>query len=175
MVYQQPNWIRSLSVVENVAFPLALLGEDKRVASEHALQALRLVGMLEWTSYAPMDLSSGQQQRVALARAIVTDPDVIIADEPTGNLDYESGQELMELLRSLNEKADKTVIMVTHDLEYLGFAKTAIRMFDGTIMSSYDEDSREELISKLRTKSGQMEERVSVVKNRRVTSETERT
>lgn len=174
MVYQQPNWIRSLSVVENVAFPLALLGEEKRVATERARQALSLAGMLDRESYFPMDLSSGQQQRVALARAIVTDPDIIIADEPTGNLDYESGQALMELLKALNGKADKTVIMVTHDLEYLGFAKTAIRMFDGKIVGSYDEHTRDELMSGIRMKSGKMTEAAPIREHRSRSLEPER-
>lgn len=154
MVYQQPNWIRSLTVSENVAFPLQLLGEDKTVALEKAKQALGMVEMLDWASYIPTELSSGQQQRVALARALVTNPEVIIADEPTGNLDYESGQELMQLLTSLNKKARKTVVMVTHDLEYLRFAKTAVRMFNGQIVGVYGENDQEKLMSEIRGKRG---------------------
>ncbi len=154
MVYQQSNWIRSLSVLENVAFPLTMIGESDQVAFDRARQSLSLVGMLDKASYAPMELSSGQQQRVALARAIITDPDFIIADEPTGNLDFESGQELMHLLKYLNDKAGKTILMVTHDLEYIGFAKTAIRMFDGVIVGMYAESDREALLSRIRGKRG---------------------
>ncbi|MCB9823904.1 ABC transporter ATP-binding protein [Candidatus Nomurabacteria bacterium] len=154
MVYQQPNWIRSLTVQENVAFPLQLLGEDKSVALEKAKQALEMVEMLEWSAYIPTELSSGQQQRVALARALVTNPEVIIADEPTGNLDYESGQELMQLLTSLNKKARKTIVMVTHDLEYLRFAKTAVRMFNGQIVGVYDEKDQNKLMNEIKGKRG---------------------
>ena len=154
MVYQQPNWIRSLTVTENVAFPLQLLGEDKTVALGKAKEALGMVEMLDWSSYIPTELSSGQQQRVALARALVTNPEVIIADEPTGNLDYESGQELMQLLTSLNKKAGKTIVMVTHDLEYLKFAKTAVRMFNGQIVGIYGENDQEKLMSEIRGKRG---------------------
>jgi len=154
MVYQQPNWIRSLSVLENVAFPLLLLGEEKVDAMKKAGQAIDMVEMQEWSSYIPTELSSGQQQRVSLARALVSNPDVIIADEPTGNLDYESGQELMQLLTSLNKKAKKTIVMVTHDLEYLSFAKTAVRMFNGEIVGVYGENDKDKLMSEIRGKRG---------------------
>ncbi len=154
MVYQQSNWIRSLSVLENVAFPLTLLGADRTTAMGRARQTLELVGMSAWSAYAPMELSSGQQQRVSLARAVVTDPDFIIADEPTGNLDFESGQTLMHLLKYLNEETGKTILMVTHDLEYIGYAKTAIRMRDGVIVEVYSENEREALLSSIRGKRG---------------------
>ena len=97
MVYQQPNWIRSLTVVENVAFPLLLLGQEREKSLAEAREMLAALEMSLWQDYLPSELSSGQQQRVALARALINSPKVIIADEPTGNLDYESGQELMEL------------------------------------------------------------------------------
>lgn len=134
MVYQQPNWIKSLTVIENVAFPLLLLGWEKAKTLEEAGKVLKMLGMNEWENFAPTELSSGQQQKIAFARALVLDPKVIIADEPTGNLDYESGQELMELLSLFNKEKKRTVIMVTHDLEYLKYAKTQIRMFNGTIV-----------------------------------------
>jgi len=136
MVYQQPNWIKALTVLGNVAFPLTLNGMAKPAALAKARRVLETVGMTEWASYVPTELSSGQQQKVALARSIVTDPEVIIADEPTGNLDFESGQELMKLLKELHSQG-KTVIMVTHDLEYLSFAKQALQMFDGRIIKQY--------------------------------------
>lgn len=157
MVYQQPNWIKSLTVEENIAFPLQLLGESKQNSLEKARETLNLVGLLHWAKYIPTELSSGQQQRVALARALVSNPELIIADEPTGNLDYESGQDLMRLLTLLNKKTQKTIVMVTHDLEYLKFAKTAIKMFDGQIVGIYKEKDKSKLIGEIKGKRGVIE------------------
>lgn len=137
MVYQQANWIKSLSVVENVAFPMMLTGSAKKHAIWQATDILERVEMADWANYNPNELSSGQQQRVALARALMNNPTIIIADEPTGNLDYESGLSLMNLLTELNKKHKKTIVMVTHDLEYLVYAKTAIKMLDGRIEAEY--------------------------------------
>lgn len=151
MVYQQPNWIKSLTVLENVAFPLLLLGQDKNVSIGKAQEILKTAEMADWADYIPTELSSGQQQRVSLARALVTNPDVIIADEPTGNLDYESGQELMELLVAANKTNDKTVVMVTHDLLYLKHAKTAVRMFDGEVAGVYEEKDKSKLMREIKS------------------------
>lgn len=154
MVYQQPNWIKSLTVVENVAFPLVLMGKPKGESMEKAHTMLEVMGMGEWSRYAPTELSSGQQQKVALARALVTNPEVIIADEPTGNLDFESGQELMQLLVKLNNEQAKTILMVTHDLEYLKYAKTVVKMFNGTITGEYAEKDKETLLKEIKGKRG---------------------
>lgn len=137
MVYQQPNWIKSLTVLENVAFATSLLGLDKPQAKEKAREALKMVGMVNWADYLPTELSSGQQQKVSLARALVTDPKVIIADEPTGNLDYQSGVELMQLFKNL-EAQGKTIIMVTHNVENVDFATSVIQMFDGEVINVID-------------------------------------
>jgi putative ABC transport system ATP-binding protein len=142
MIYQQSNWVQSLSVLENVALPLRLLGIPKGQREESALKVLKKVGMEAWANYNPAELSSGQQQKVAVARALVTDPEVIIADEPTGNLDYESGKHLLHLLGDLRYMG-KTIVMVTHDLEYLQYARNTIKMRDGRIEETYcDEDKR---------------------------------
>ncbi|MFA6518615.1 MAG: ABC transporter ATP-binding protein [Candidatus Shapirobacteria bacterium] len=154
IVYQQPNWIRSLTVVENVAFPLQLLGLDRFHSLEKARVILETVEMINWATYIPTELSSGQQQRVALARALVTNPEVIIADEPTGNLDYESGQGLMKLLTELNKEHKKTILMVTHDLEYLKYAITAVKMFNGSVVGVYDKEDQKELMSEIKSKRG---------------------
>lgn len=138
MVYQQPNWIKALTVKENVMVPLRLSGARVGYSKQRANEVLKLVGMTDWQDYIPTELSSGQQQKVALARAVVTNPDVIIADEPTGNLDFESGQELMDLLARLHQNG-KTVVMVTHDLEYLSFAQRSLEMFDGKIVNEVNE------------------------------------
>lgn len=155
MIYQQPNWIKALTVIENVAFPLSLLGINKVEAIQKAGQILQTIGMANWASYLPTELSSGQQQKVALARSLITTSEIIVADEPTGNLDFESGQELMELLVKLNSEG-KTIVMVTHDLEYLSFAKTAIQMFDGTIEGVYTGAEKAKLVSQVKIKRGHL-------------------
>lgn len=154
MVYQQPNWIKSLTVLENVAFPLSLTGMEKARRNQTATNMLETMEMTNWANYIPAQLSSGQQQKVALARALITDPKVIIADEPTGNLDFDSGQELMKILTKLNKNGGKTVIMVTHDLEYLDFAHTAVRMFNGEIVGTYTGDNKKELFKTIDGKRG---------------------
>lgn len=139
MVYQQANWIKALNVVENVAFPLLLMGERRKDALEVARTKLKMFDMGDWAEYFPAELSAGQQQRVALSRALVTDPQLIVADEPTGNLDFENGQHLVITLAELAEKGH-TVLMVTHDLELLGLASRAIRIRDGRIEDEYNRD-----------------------------------
>ena len=152
MVYQQPNWIKSMSVIENVAFPLVLRGYTQELAHEIALGALQEVHMEMHAKQPPTELSGGQQQRVSLARCIVHNPEIVVADEPTGNLDYESGQEVMQLLQSLNVKDKKTVIMVTHDIEYIKYANCAVQIFDGKVAGYYGKNNLSELVTKLHTK-----------------------
>ncbi len=132
IIYQQPYWIKSLNVVENVAFPLALRGVPRETTLARAMEQLKRVGMQKWAKYNPSELSSGQQQKISLARALVTDPEIIVADEPTGNLDYKSGLGLMKLLQDLRN-AGKTIILITHDLGLLTFATKIIHVFDGRI------------------------------------------
>ena len=154
MVYQQPNWIRSLNVVENVAFPLLLLGTDRNIALEKAHEHLEKVQMSDWATYVPTELSGGQQQRIALARSLINNPEIIIADEPTGNLDFKSGEDMMRLLEDLNTKENRTIVMVTHDLEYLRYSKSVVRMLDGEIVKIYSGKEKDKLISELDFKRG---------------------
>lgn len=142
MIYQQPNWIKAFTVLKNVAFPLTLTGIPENIRLQKSMEMLESVGMQNWQDYAPVELSSGQQQKVALARALITNPEIIIADEPTGNLDYESGQDLIKVLMKLNKEEHKTIIMVTHDLEYIKYAKSTIHMFDGKIANVQPGDLR---------------------------------
>ncbi len=114
-VFQSFNLIPVLTAVENVELPLKLTRLSRKDRRDHALTALRLVGLEDRTHHFPRQLSGGQEQRVAIARAIVTDPDLILADEPTGNLDATSAHEVLTLLRRLNSEYGKTVVMVTHD------------------------------------------------------------
>jgi putative ABC transport system ATP-binding protein len=152
MVYQQPNWIRSLSVEENVAFPLQLLGMYKEQALKIAREKLGNIGMQEWATYIPTELSGGQQQKVSLARAIVADPEIIIADEPTGNLDFQSGNDVMNLFTKLNQEQNKTIMMVTHDLDYIPYAKKVVNIFDGQIAGIYSDKDKYKLLDKIQAK-----------------------
>lgn len=150
MVYQQANWIRSLSVLENVCFPLTLRGISRAEREQTGWQALKQVEMDQSAYQVASELSSGQQQRVALARALIVNPSLIVADEPTGNLDSKASFEIMELFKSFNEKGS-TVILVTHDLEYLSYAHRSIHMTDGTVIGEYkagDSRLKEVMVSK---------------------------
>ncbi|MFZ5376181.1 MAG: ABC transporter ATP-binding protein [Patescibacteria group bacterium] len=140
MVYQQSYWIQSRTVLQNVAFPLTLLGFSREKAYQKAKEKLQLMGMIDWQNHFPTELSSGQQQRVAVARAIINEPDLIVTDEPTGNLDSKASVSLMNILKQLNQSG-KTIIMVTHDLEFLGFGSRVIKMSDGLIVSDGDSTS----------------------------------
>jgi putative ABC transport system ATP-binding protein len=121
-VFQTFNLIPVLTAIENVELPLKLTRLKKKQRLEHAATALKLVGLADRMEHLPRQLSGGQEQRVAIARAIVTDPDLILADEPTGNLDAGSAQEVLTLLASLNREFGKTVILVTHDPHAARFA-----------------------------------------------------
>ncbi|MGE4539149.1 MAG: ABC transporter ATP-binding protein [Desulfovibrio sp.] len=114
-IFQFYNLIPVLSALENVELPLLLTALSSRERTDHALAALTAVGLPDRTDHKPAQLSGGQQQRVAIARAIVTDPDIIVADEPTGDLDRHSAAEIMALLGRLNRELGKTIVMVTHD------------------------------------------------------------
>ncbi len=146
-VFQNPQWIMSLSVLENVAFPLLLLGKELDASIDKAQEALRMVKMEHKAQYRLGEISSGQQEKVAVARAVINDPKLIIADEPTGNLDSESGTELMKLLKELNQKSGKNILMVTHDLVYLDYASTAIQMVDGEIVKRISQKEKGKLQS----------------------------
>jgi putative ABC transport system ATP-binding protein len=114
-IFQFYNLIPVLRAVENVELPLLLTGLGKRERRERALTALRVVGLADRSGHYPRQLSGGQEQRVAIARAIVGDPDVLVADEPTGDLDAKSAEEILALMETLNREFHKTIVMVTHD------------------------------------------------------------
>ena len=114
-IFQFYNLIPVLSAVENVELPLLLTHLSKSQRRERALTALKVVGLADRASHYPRQLSGGQEQRVAIARAIVTDPKVLVADEPTGDLDAKSAEEILNLMETLNRDFKKTIVMVTHD------------------------------------------------------------
>ncbi|RVT94970.1 ABC transporter ATP-binding protein [Sphingomonas crocodyli] len=132
-VFQGFNLLARTTALENVELPLVYRGEDKAKRHELGMAALDKVGLADWWDHTPAELSGGQQQRVAIARAIVTHPDVLLADEPTGNLDSARSIEIMELLTDLNRNSGITVLMVTHEPDMAAFARTIIHFKDGLV------------------------------------------
>jgi putative ABC transport system ATP-binding protein len=133
-IFQSFNLIPVLTALENVMLPLKLTGLSGKQQLEHATTALELVGLGERLSHIPRRLSGGEEQRVAIARAIVTDPDLILADEPTGNLDASSANDVLELLSALNAEHGKTVVMVTHDPHAAHYAKATRYLDKGVLL-----------------------------------------
>jgi len=132
-IFQQFNLIPLLSVVENVEYPLILKGR-RDISRERAQEVLAAVGIPgSHFSHKPGELSGGQQQRVAIARALANDPDFLLCDEPTGNLDSKTGTAIMDLLARMNREEGKTVVMVTHDPRMTEYADRTIRMVDGRL------------------------------------------
>ncbi|HXM52311.1 MAG TPA: ABC transporter ATP-binding protein [Candidatus Binatus sp.] len=132
-VFQSYNLIPRASAVHNVEMPLIYAGDNQQ-RHQRAMAALESVGLLERASHLPNELSGGQQQRVAVARALVTDPAILLADEPTGNLDSESSLEIMKLLRDLNQQG-RTIVLITHEADIAAFAQRVVRLRDGVIVS----------------------------------------
>lgn len=132
-IFQSFNLIDELTVEENVALPLQYLGLDKQDRQSRVREALELVGLKPRATHKPSQLSGGQQQRVAVARAVIADPLLVLADEPTGNLDTQNGVEVMELLGLLNDQGT-TIVMVTHSDRDAACAHRSIRMLDGGIV-----------------------------------------
>ncbi len=134
MIYQAYNLITSLSVLDNVALPQIFLNIKKKERNKKALQLLERFGIREHANKIPTELSGGQQQRIGIARAIINNPDIILADEPVGNLDSVSAENVLNILKNLNEKEKKTVILVTHNPEYLEYGDRIMHMKDGMII-----------------------------------------
>ncbi|MFD1744257.1 ABC transporter ATP-binding protein [Rhizobium helianthi] len=140
-VFQGFNLLARTSAVENVELPLVYRGMEARERRQKALAALEQVGLKGRESHTTQELSGGQQQRVAIARAIVTDPAVLLADEPTGNLDTRTSIEIMDLITRLNKERGITVIMVTHEEDIAAHARRLLRFVDGKLASDSDTDA----------------------------------
>ena len=142
-VFQGFNLLARTSALENVELPLLYRGESSAVRRRLAGEALESVGLAGWEHHTPSELSGGQQQRVAIARAIVTSPALLLADEPTGNLDTERSREVMELLVRLNARSAVTIVMVTHNATMAAYARRVIHFVDGRISGDVRNASRE--------------------------------
>jgi len=143
-VFQSFNLIPRASAVHNVEMPLIYAGDNQQ-RRERAMAALESVGILDRASHLPNELSGGQQQRVAVARALVTDPAILLADEPTGNLDSESSLEIMKLLRDLNRQG-RTIVLITHEADIASFASRVVRLRDGVIVSDQRQSVATEMV-----------------------------
>ena len=132
-VFQVFNLVPSLTAVENVALPMMIQGTPKKEREEKAAEILRGLNMGDRLDHLPSELSGGQRQRVAMARALVNDPELILADEPTGNLDSKAGDEVMAIFERLHKKEGKTIIVVTHDPDVANLSERIIHMKDGGI------------------------------------------
>lgn len=136
MVFQSFNLVPAMSVFENVELPLRFAEVDRSKRGALVSNALERVGLTERMRHRPVELSGGEQQRVALARALINQPSILLADEPTGNLDSHTGMEVMELIRSLNESLQMTVVLVTHERELAEkYAERLIFMADGKVVA----------------------------------------
>lgn len=138
-VYQTNYWIKSINVLDNVAMALYFAGMERRVASKFAKEALEMVHMEEFAKKYPVMLSGGEQQRVAMARALVAKPSFIIADEPTGSLDSKNGDMIMNLLQKCQTELGRTIILVTHNMEYLPLADKLLHIEDGEVQEMQNE------------------------------------
>lgn len=134
-IFQSYNLISTMTALENVALPLTFKGVDKKVREQRACEMLKMVGLENRKNHRPSEMSGGQQQRVGIARAFVTDPQVIFADEPTGNLDSKTTTEVMELFTELVHANNQTLIIVTHDANVARYADDIVNISDGKIVS----------------------------------------
>lgn len=137
-IFQSFNLMQNLTALENVMLPMTFQGIPRAKREERAKRLLKLVGLEDRMNHKPTELSGGQQQRVAIARSLSNNPEVILADEPTGNLDSKTGVEVMEMLKTLHEKEGKTIIMVTHDKNVGDFADRIAYLKDGRCCDKED-------------------------------------
>jgi putative ABC transport system ATP-binding protein len=138
-VFQFFNLLTRLTALRNVQLPLEIAGAPAKEAQKRALEMLKLVGLEDRASHRPTELSGGEQQRVAVARALINNPKILLADEPTGNLDTKTGLEILQLLKQINKEKSKTLIIVSHDLRVAELADRTVNLRDGVVV---DEKAR---------------------------------
>ena len=146
-IFQSFNLLGTMNAIENVALPLTFRGVDKKIREAKAVEMLKLVGLPKHMKHRPNEMSGGQQQRVGVARALVLDPEIIFADEPTGNLDSKTSAEVLGLMRKVVTEKNQTMVMVPHDNHLAGFADRIFHIIDGKIVkiedrSEYKEDEQ---------------------------------
>ena len=144
-VFQQFNLLPRLTALENVALPLVYAGMNRKLRNEKAMQVLEMVSLTDRSHHKPNELSGGQCQRVAIARALVNDPAIILADEPTGNLDSKTSQEIMEIFGDIHGRGN-TIILVTHEEDIANHAHRMVRLRDGVIESDTPKSSKGDLV-----------------------------
>lgn len=137
-IFQSYNLLGNMNAIENVALPLVFRGENKLIRDRKAINMLKQVGLSKHLKHRPTQMSGGQQQRVGIARALVVNPEIIFADEPTGNLDSNTSLEVMNLMQNIVRKKNQTIVMVTHDNHLASFADKIIRISDGKIVDYID-------------------------------------
>ena len=143
-IFQSFNLMGTMNAIENVALPLTFQGVDRKTRNAKAEEMLELVGLNKHKLHKPNQMSGGQQQRVGVARALVVDPEIIFADEPTGNLDSNTSVEVMNLMKKVVREKNQTLVMVTHDNYLAGFADLIIRIVDGKIVDTVDQRKQNE-------------------------------
>lgn len=136
-IFQSYHLLKDLSVEENIALPLILKDVDKKEIDERVRQMLEMVGLTNWKTHRPIQLSGGQQQRVAIGRALITSPPIVLADEPTGNLDFNTSTDLLNVLVDMKERFNQSIILVTHDPMVATYADRVLFFHDGEIVDEY--------------------------------------
>ena len=134
-IFQAFNLMTSLTALENVTIPLIPSGVDEEVANNKAIKLMSMLGLRDRIYHTPNQLSGGQQQRVAIARSLINDPIIVLADEPTGEVDSVTGNEIFDYLRMMNKKFNKTFVIVTHDMEYIKRGDKIFKIHDGKIVN----------------------------------------
>ena len=142
MIFQHFNLLMQKNVIDNICFPLLLRGEKKADARRRAMELLKLVDLEEKANAYPSQLSGGQKQRVAIARALASDPKILLCDEPTGALDYNTSKEILQLIEKVNKQYGNTIIIVTHNDAIKNMADKVVHLHDGRIRKEYDNENK---------------------------------